>query len=240
MNYRHELNGKSTIKAFFCCGLLLAMSALMACSVPRAAAPATVQLSPTPLPTDTATPAVATPAAEDPSPVPATPTTDTEAKPEPTQEPTNAPTPTSAYVPPAGFKQYQDSVTGVTVTIPESWTVTGIIPGEWAILQSYSETKYVGGEPFQPGDTKCDLVIRPPDVDITSHMEQLGSDPSVTVLSESEVDLDSGWTGIRAEIESMGRSVSLYAEIRERLVMLTCWGELAPFDEIAVTLGASE
>jgi hypothetical protein len=38
----------------------------------------------------------------------------------------------------------------------------------------------------------------------------------------------------------MGRSLSLVTEINERAVVLTCFGELAPFDEIAVTLGASE
>jgi hypothetical protein len=38
----------------------------------------------------------------------------------------------------------------------------------------------------------------------------------------------------------MGRSLSLVTEISERAVVLTCFGELAPFDEIAVTLGSSE
>jgi hypothetical protein len=38
----------------------------------------------------------------------------------------------------------------------------------------------------------------------------------------------------------MGRSLSLITEVNGRAVVLTCFGELAPFDEIAVTLGASE
>ena len=42
------------------------------------------------------------------------------------------------------------------------------------------------------------------------------------------------------ELEGMGRSLSLITEINERVVVLTCYGELAPFDEIAVTLGANE
>ena len=37
----------------------------------------------------------------------------------------------------------------------------------------------------------------------------------------------------------MGRSLSLVTEVNERAVVLTCFGELAPFDEIAVTLGPS-
>jgi hypothetical protein len=38
--------------------------------------------------------------------------------------------------------------------------ITGVIEGEYAILQSYPEDKYVGGEGREPGDTKCDLNIR--------------------------------------------------------------------------------
>jgi hypothetical protein len=38
----------------------------------------------------------------------------------------------------------------------------------------------------------------------------------------------------------MGRSLSLVTEINERVVVLICFGELAPFDEIAVTLGAAD
>ena len=50
--------------------------------------------------------------------------------------------------------------------MPESWVVTGVVPGQFAILQSYPEDKYVGGEAREPGDTKCDLTIRPPDVSV--------------------------------------------------------------------------
>jgi hypothetical protein len=35
-------------------------------------------------------------------------------------------------------------------------------------------------------------------------------------------------------------SLSLVTEVNERVVVLTCLGDLAPFDQIAVTLGASE
>jgi heat shock protein HslJ len=170
-----------------------------------------------------------TPTAEPPTPVPPTPTT------EPTE---TAPPP--AFEPPAGFMQYQDPVTGISVYVPESWVVTGVVPGEWAILQSYPEDKYVGGGGQHPGDTKCDLIIRPPDVDLASHIERLKSNPSVTVVSEREMVLQSGQPGTRFEVESMGRSLSLITEINERVVVLTCFGELAPFDQIAVTLGVAD
>ena len=66
------------------------------------------------------------------------------------------------------------------------------------------------------------------------------ADPPVTIISEREIVLQSGQMGKRFEIDGMGRSLSLIAEVNERAVVLTCFGELAPFDEIAVTLGASE
>ena len=183
--------------------------------------PPAVSEAPTPIPP--------TPTAEPPTPVPPTPTT------EPTQ---TAPPP--AFEPPDGFKQYQDSVTGISVYVPESWVVTGVVPGEWAILQSYPEDKYAGGGGQHPGDTKCDLVIRPPDVDLASHIQRLKSNPDITVVSEREMVLQSGRPGTRFEVDSMGRSLSLITEINERVVVLTCFGELAPFDEIAVTLGAAD
>jgi len=172
-------------------------------------------------------------------PPPAVPEVPTPVPPTPTAEPTEIPPP-SAFEPPAGFKQYQDSVTGISVYVPESWVVTGIVPGQFAILQSYPEDKYIGGEALKPGDTKCDLTIRPPDVDVTSHIQGLKSDPSVTIVSEGEMVLQSGKPGTRLEVDSMGRSLSLVTEVNERDVVLTCFGDLAPFDQIAVTLGAGE
>ena len=76
--------------------------------------PSAVSEAPTPVP-----PA---PTAEAPTPIPPTPTAQaTEAAPPP------------AFEPPAGFMQYQDSVTGVSVYVPESWVVTGVVPGQQAI-----------------------------------------------------------------------------------------------------------
>ena len=124
--------------------------------------------------------------------------------------------------------------------MPESWVVLEVIPGQSAILQSYPEDKYVGGEPFEPGDTKCDLAIRPPDVSIADALHALRSDPTVTIVAEREITLQSGKPGTRVEVDSMGRSLSLITEVDERVVVLTCFGELAPFDEIAVTIGTSE
>ena len=176
-----------------------------------------------------------------PSQVAPTPTPDepTPASPTPTSEVLEA-TPTPPLEPPAGFKQYEDSVVGLSVFVPESWVVTQVEAGRLAYLQSYPEGKYIGGEPREAGDTKCDLTIRPPDIDMTSFLQQWKSDSIVTIVSEREVILQSGKPGTRLEVENMGRSLSLITEVNERVVTLTCFGESALFDEIAITLSANE
>jgi heat shock protein HslJ len=153
------------------------------------------------------------------------------------EPPTATPTPE----PPAGFRRYVNGASDVSLWVPESWTVVEPGPhGGSPILQSYPQDKYVGGEPRQPGDTKCDLTIHPPGASVADVVQRLRSNPRVTIVSEQEIALQSGRSGMRFEVESMGRSLSLITEINERAVVLTCSGELAQFDEIAVTLGASE
>jgi hypothetical protein len=134
-----------------------------------------------------------------------------------------------------------DAASGLSLLVPESWTIVEPGPhGRATILQSYPENKYVGGEALQPGDSKCDLIIHPPDISVADVIQQIKSDPSITIVSEQEIVLQSGRPGTRMESESMGRSLALFAEVNERAVVLTCFGELAPFDQIAVTLGAGE
>jgi heat shock protein HslJ len=161
--------------------------------------------------------------------------TPTDVPPTATPLATATPTPES----PAGLRRYVNGPSGVSLWVPEEWTIIESGP-HWPILQSYPQDKYVGGEARQPGDTKCDLAIHPPGTSVADVVPQNRSDPPVTIVSEGEVVLHSGRTGKRFEVDSMGRSLSLVTEINERAVVLTCFGELAPFDEIAVTLGASE
>jgi hypothetical protein len=159
----------------------------------------------------------------------------------PTATPTDVPpaaTPTPEL--PTGFKRHVDTASGVTIWVPESWTVVEPGPhGGPTILQSYPQDKYVGGERRQPGDTKCDLYVHPPGTSVADVVPQNRSDPPVTVVSEDEIVLRSGQPGRRFEVESMGRALSLVTEVNEQAVVLTCFGDFAPFDEIAVTLGAS-
>jgi heat shock protein HslJ len=161
-----------------------------------------------------------------------------------TETPTSVP-PTSTVeptpvAPPAGFVPYQDSETGISVYIPASWIVTGVIPGEFVTLQSYPEDKYVGGEAREPGDTKCDLTIRPEDVSLSDTLAAVRNDATTTVVSEKEIILRSGEPGTRMEINNMGPAMVLFAEVNERAVVLICFGDVTPFDELASTLGAAE
>jgi len=138
--------------------------------------------------------------------------------------------------PPWEYHLYLDPETGIAVFIPETWIVTGIVEGAHAILQSYQEDKYVGGEPLKEGDTKCDLNIQPEGISSNDLIEQWKSSSMTTILSEEPFPLNSGQPGTRFEIESMGQSISVVTELNGRVVVLTCFGDFSLVDEIAATL----
>jgi hypothetical protein len=154
----------------------------------------------------------------------------------PPTEDIQTPTPEPLLVPPVGFKEYQDPEVGVSIFIPESWVATGIVEGQLVIFQSYPEDKYIGGEIFEADDTKCDLTIRPPEINLTSQIQEMKSNPTISIVSEDEMVLQTGLTGKRFVIDSMGRSITLVTEINNRTVVFTCFGNLEPFDTIASTL----
>lgn len=170
--------------------------------------------------------------------------------PGPTQEPPLAlpsptpaiqpPTETPVVEPPVGFIEYQDSEVGVSIYIPGSWTVTGVIAGQYAIFSSYPEDKYVGGGKRESGDTKCDLNIRPQGISADDLIQQWKSNDMTTILSEQEIILSSGEPGFRFELNNMGRANALITKINGRVVVMTCFGDFTLFDEIAVTLRTSE
>ena len=151
-------------------------------------------------------------------------------------EPTQAP----VFDPPVGFKEYKDSVAGVSIFVLESWNVTGVIEGQYAIFQSYPEDKYVGGEGREPGDTKCDLNIQPVGTTAGELIQRWESNELTTIVSDEEIILKSGLVGQRFIIESMGRSMTLLTEINNRAVVLTCFGDFTQVDEIASTISASK
>ena len=148
------------------------------------------------------------------------------------------PTPTAAphYVPPDEFHPYQDEITGITVYIPETWIVTGIIEGQYAILQSYPEDKYVGGEMRAADDTKCDLNIHPVGTQMDDLINQWKSSDMTTILSEDDFFYPDGVIGKHFEIDSMGQSSVFIAEMNNQVVSLTCFGDFSMVAEIATTL----
>lgn len=159
--------------------------------------------------------------------------------------PTNEPAPTQpaeVIEPPVGFKEYRDSQTGISIFIPEEWYIQSqsIVEGEYAIFSSYPPDKYVGGGARQPGDTKCDLNLNPSVNSVDSLVQQWASSSITSIISEEEIVLNSGDTGIIFVIDSMGRATTLATEVDNSLVTFTCWGEFERFDQIAATLHAVE
>ena len=164
---------------------------------------------------------------EEPSPAPPTATI---------EQPSPA-SPTPTFNIPAGFKEYQDLKRGISLYYPESWIVTGMIEGQYAIFQSYPADKYIGGEGFQAGDTKCDLNLGLDAATPEDLLSQWTSDSMTTIILEEQVTLRSGLPGLRVELDSMGRSLSMFTEINDGVIALTCYGALEYFDEIGNTLG---
>lgn len=151
-----------------------------------------------------------------------------------TVEPALLPT----IAPPADFRLYQLPGSRIGVYIPGDWMVTEEINGEFAILQSYPEDKYIGGEARQPGDTKCDMRIKPPGTNFDDLVLEVRSNPNSTIISEETVILNYGENAIRFEIDSLGRSLFLVTEIEDKVITLVCFGNLDRFDQIAFTLAS--
>jgi len=146
------------------------------------------------------------------------------------------PTPLPTIAPPTGFRLYQLPGSRIGVYIPGDWVVTGEIYGEFAILQSYPEDKYIGGEGRQPGDTKCDMRIKPPGTNFNDLVLEVRSNPNSTIISEEEVILNAGEKAIRFEINNLGQSLFMVADIEREVVSLVCFGNLDHFNQMAFTL----
>jgi hypothetical protein len=57
-----------------------------------------------------------------------------------------------------------------------------------------------------------------------------------TIVSEEEFNYQSGITGQRYVMDNIGRATVFISEINQRMVLLTCFGDFTPVDEIAATL----
>jgi hypothetical protein len=173
-------------------------------------------------------PGKTSPATEEPSPIPPTSTV---------EQPSPIP-PTPTFKPPDGFQEFQDIERGISIYYPDGWITTEVIAGQYAIFQSYPVDKYIGGEGFQAGDTKCDLNLRLEAATAEDLLTQWTSDSMTTILSQEEVILASGMTGLRVDLDSRGSSLLMFTEINEGLIALTCYGAREYFDEIALTINS--
>jgi len=156
----------------------------------------------------------------------------------PTETPDEFPSPT--FEPPEGFVEYQDVTANVSIYIPDGWVVMGIVPGQYAVFQSYPLDKYIGGESLQTGDAKCDLNIQLVETSLGELIQQWKDDSMTTIVSEEEFNYLSGNSGKRFVIDSMGRAVVFTSEIDGRAVLLTCFGDFSQVDSIAETLNGLE
>jgi heat shock protein HslJ len=151
------------------------------------------------------------------------------------------PSPPNTLPLPVGYKEYQDSVVGVSVHIPENWLVTRVIEGETATFQTFPEGKYVRGEEYEPGDAKCELIINGVGHTTEMQLEEYRIVGIVTIFSEEEIVLSSGKAATRLEVDIMGELLTLVvAEINSRVILFQCFGDRSQFETIAATLGASE
>jgi hypothetical protein len=144
--------------------------------------------------------------------------------------------PTLTKEPTVGFKEYQDPIARISLSIPESWEVTGVLPGQSAIFQSYPVDKYVGGEKLGNSDIKCDLRIHPEGTSAVELISSWRSDPMTTILAEDEFRLQNGSLGQRFIVDNMGRAMVFLVGINQRIVSLICFGDFAQADKIAITL----
>ncbi|MEJ2411982.1 MAG: hypothetical protein P8Y34_03165, partial [Anaerolineales bacterium] len=120
--------------------------------------------------------------------------------------PEPSPSPVPEFILPPGYQDYSDPSAGITISIPGSWYVTGIQEGQYAILQSYPEDKYIGGEPREEGDTKCDLNLAP-DLSGPDDLKVAWENSNITtLLAEGALPLAGGGTAYRYEIDSLGRA----------------------------------
>lgn len=148
---------------------------------------------------------------------------------------TALPTSVPVATPPSDFKHYHLPQSDIGIYLPQDWMITSEIPGEFAILQSYPK-KYAGGGAWQPGETKCDLAVEPLKISFDEMIQEIRSSPSSEIISEKEVKLNNADKAVRFEMNNLGLSRLMAAEFKGQLVTLVCFGDLAPFDEIAFQL----
>jgi len=129
---------------------------------------------------------------------------------------------------------YEDHIAGVALSLKNGWRVGEALPGQSAILFWYPEGKYVGGESLQAGDAKCDLFIYPVGHTVAQEAENVRTDPANQIFVETDLTLPSGLSAItlRYSAPLAGEVARMLTSVDDRVVTLTCFGDLSLFEDI--------
>jgi hypothetical protein len=134
---------------------------------------------------------------------------------------------------------YRNTLVGFDLVYPAGWLLDEA--GDTDILWSQRPTG--PGTEGVPGDVvKIDISSEP---DTTMTLEELVArqKQGVTtdqILSEEELELPGGLRAVRMQVSALGDSVTLMTVVNGHPVVLTGFGDLSRFDEVARTLQPSQ
>ena len=133
---------------------------------------------------------------------------------------------------------YRNTLVGFELNYPVGWLIDEA--GDTDILWSQRLTG--PGTEGIPGDiVKIDISSEP---NTTMTLEELVARQKQgiagdQILSEEELELASGLRAVRMQVSALGDSVTLMAVVNGHPVVLTGFGDLSRFDEVARTLRPS-
>ncbi|MFN8597203.1 MAG: hypothetical protein U0559_13600 [Anaerolineae bacterium] len=149
-------------------------------------------------------------------------------------EPTITPEPIGA---PSVLQTYRSTAYGIEVDYPAGWILES--SGDGAILWSKQPVKVgVGGVPADVAkiDIGGELGSTVTLDELVARQKQGVAEVNGKILSEEALTLASGLRAIRMSVSAMGDNVTLLTIVNGHPVVLTGYGDLGRFDEVARTL----
>ncbi len=146
-------------------------------------------------------------------------------------------TPEPAVTTPGNAQTYRNDTIGFEVDYPAGWIVEEA--GDTDIM--WSERLTGPGHDGVPGNVvKIDITTEPNTTmtleELAARQKQIIADNNGQILLEEAITLPSGLKAVRLGVSGFGESVTLWTVINGHPVMLTGFGDLARFDEVANTL----
>ena len=149
-------------------------------------------------------------------------------------QPTITPEPISA---PPTLQTYRNTAYGVEVDYPAGWIIES--SGDGAILWSKQPVKIgVGGVPADIAkiDLGGELGTTVTLDELVARQKQGVAEVNGKILSEEELTLAGGLRAIRMSVSAMDDNVTLMTVVNGHPVVLTGYGDVSRFDEVARTL----